>query len=177
MLEYLQLWKLIKPTSIFWASNAEKHATIKAKGGKSEQEAVTEVVFTIKQMRTCNLKTKLFTSQSCCKLVIHKKYADTDFHMIFPFFLWIAYKINKTTIKVKTLWFLDHFHLYKRANSLKASEIGVTFSALVTALWKSVNCLWVTVTAPPELSVGKAFNTCSNHTQNVWNRWTQYYWI
>lgn len=38
---------------------------------------------------------------------------------------------------------------------------------LVTALWKSVSCLCVAVTAPPLLDVGSAFNVVSNQRQNV----------
>lgn len=41
---------------------------------------------------------------------------------------------------------------------------------LVTALWKSVSCLCVAVTAPPLLDVGNAFNVVSNQRQNVFKR-------
>lgn len=42
-------------------------------------------------------------------------------------------------------------------------------SHLVTCLWKSVSCLWVTVTAPPDVSFGKPFRAFSNQRQKVWN--------
>lgn len=41
---------------------------------------------------------------------------------------------------------------------------------LVTALWKSVSCLCVAVTAPPLLDLGNAFNVVSNQRQNVFKR-------
>lgn len=47
---------------------------------------------------------------------------------------------------------------------------GVTWSHLVTCLWKSVSCLWVTVTAPPDVSFGKPFRAFSNQRQNVWKK-------
>lgn len=40
----------------------------------------------------------------------------------------------------------------------------------MTALWKSVSCLCVAVTAPPLLDVGNAFNVVSNQRQNVFKR-------
>lgn len=38
---------------------------------------------------------------------------------------------------------------------------------LVTCLWKSVSCLWVTVMAPPDVSLGKPLRACSNQRQKV----------
>lgn len=38
---------------------------------------------------------------------------------------------------------------------------------LVTCLWKSVSCLWVTVTAPPDVSFGKPFSAFSSQRQNI----------
>lgn len=39
---------------------------------------------------------------------------------------------------------------------------------LVTCLWKSVSCLWVTVMAPADVSLGKPLRACSNQRQKVW---------
>lgn len=41
---------------------------------------------------------------------------------------------------------------------------------LVTCLWKSVSCLWVTCTAPPDVSFGKPFNEFSSQRQKVYAR-------
>lgn len=47
------------------------------------------------------------------------------------------------------------------------AERGAGPSHLVTCLWKSVSCLWVTVMAPPDVSLGKPLRACSNQRQNI----------
>lgn len=52
----------------------------------------------------------------------------------------------------------------------RCSPVPTRRTHLVTCLWNSVSCLWVTVTAPPAVCFGNPFSAFSSQRQNIWNR-------